>query len=207
MVGEPLSSGGTIPTEYLSQLPANWPYTEYGIARKAGKTTSWPLVAPNATTQTVAWVYHSVLWNPRPLFTPAAEKSRSNGEEPTLYNPLLKDWTHSFIYETITPPASDVVSTSTTQRSPTISAPSGKPSTTAKSGFLPTIAQSSVLSKDTDNDSEIRRSMLSSSSAMSSKTQAIGADVNPMPTAAPTDPSALSELWEEVRSMKSRLGA
>jgi hypothetical protein len=48
-----LTAGAPIPTEYLAQVPSNWPYTEYGVARKV-KTTSWPFVNPNFTTETVA---------------------------------------------------------------------------------------------------------------------------------------------------------
>ncbi|KAF2028189.1 hypothetical protein EK21DRAFT_114104 [Setomelanomma holmii] len=101
-----LTSNEPIPTEYLAQLPSNWPYTEYGMQRKVGKTTSWPLVHPNTTTQTVAWVYHSVLWNPRPIYTRLSGKG---GEE--VYQPGLANWTHAFIYETFTT-TPDALSTS-----------------------------------------------------------------------------------------------
>jgi hypothetical protein len=94
-----LRPDGPIPTEYLAQIPRNWPYTEYGVARKAGKVTSWPFVNPNATSQTVAWLFHSMLPNPRPLFTPKAMIAALNG---SAYNPLLKNWRHSFIYDTVT---------------------------------------------------------------------------------------------------------
>jgi hypothetical protein len=163
-----LTSGGTIPTEYLAQLPSNWPYTEYGIARKVGKTTSWPLVNPNATSSTVAWVYHELLWNPRPLFTPAAEKAKK-GE---MYNPQLDGWKHDFLYETITPSVALPESTSSI----------------SGSGFRPSNSQSPVLS----GNEAARAATLSAITARVTGT---------------AEAAALSELAEEVRSMKSRLNA
>ncbi|EAT79724.1 hypothetical protein SNOG_12924 [Parastagonospora nodorum SN15] len=53
-----LSSDGPIPTEYLSQVPRDWPYTEYGVKRKIGLVASWPFVHPNATSVTVAWLFY-----------------------------------------------------------------------------------------------------------------------------------------------------
>jgi hypothetical protein len=94
-----LSIGDAIPTEYLAQLPMNWPYTSYGVARRVGLTTSFPMVNPNATSQTVAWLYHSLLWNPRPLYTPPASRSANA----TLYQPLLESWIPSFLNASTTP--------------------------------------------------------------------------------------------------------
>lgn len=103
-----LTFNALIPTEYLAQIPSNWPYTEYGIMRKAGKTTSWPFVNPNATTSTVAWLYASVLWNPRPLVTPAAKKGDGgddgNGKGKGMWQPGLEGWVPGFIYEIETVP-------------------------------------------------------------------------------------------------------
>jgi hypothetical protein len=152
-----LTYGNLIPTEYLAQVPYNWPYTEYGIARKAGKTTSWPFVNPNATTKTVAWLYHEVLWNPRAFFTPKAEKTAKR------YDPLLRGWSHDFVYKTITLAPTTASSTyPTTTPAPALS------NTTP---FSPTISQSSVLPKDPDSDGEIKLSMLSSSEAAKSRSK------------------------------------
>ncbi|KAF2821490.1 hypothetical protein CC86DRAFT_386441 [Ophiobolus disseminans] len=147
-----LTSGSPIPTEYLAQLPLRWPYTEYGIQRKAGKTTSWPLVNPNSTTQTVAWVYATVLWNQRPLYTPPAEKAKRKADvHAPLYNPDLNGWKHEFIYETLTPSAP--TSSVTPLPTPAPSSPTDSISTT-QSGAKPTITQQSVLGKDPDNKDE-----------------------------------------------------
>ena len=88
-LGSTLTSGDVIPTQYLQQLPKNWPYTSYGAARKAGQTTSFPLTNPNSTSQTVAWLFHEMLWNPRPLFTPPSARGDT-------YEPGLEDWTPVF---------------------------------------------------------------------------------------------------------------
>jgi hypothetical protein len=80
-----------IPTEYLQQLPSNWPYTAYGIARKAGATTSFPLTNPENAEETVAWIYHEIRWNPRPLYTPPTKRNVP------MYQPLLEGWTPSFL--------------------------------------------------------------------------------------------------------------
>lgn len=99
----PLSPDGPIPTEYLSQVPKDWPYTEYGVKRKIGPVASWPLMHPNATSMTVAWLFHQVLDNPRPVHTPKEVRSRLNGN---AWNPGLRDWRRKFIYDTVTVTAS-----------------------------------------------------------------------------------------------------
>ncbi|KAH4017287.1 hypothetical protein HBI25_159680 [Parastagonospora nodorum] len=98
-----LSSDGPIPTEYLSQVPRDWPYTEYGVKRKIGLVASWPFVHPNATSVTVAWLLYQVLDNPRPVYTPGEVRSKLNG---SVWNPGLKDWRHKFMYDTVTVTAS-----------------------------------------------------------------------------------------------------
>ncbi|KAF2845518.1 hypothetical protein T440DRAFT_522538 [Plenodomus tracheiphilus IPT5] len=114
-----LTLGAAIPTEYLAQLPMNWPYTSYGVIRHAGQTTSFALTNPTATgePQTVAWVYHSLLWNPRPLYAPLSLQSRtvtsSNGRVASLYQPLLANWTHGFLAVATTATAVATVTTST----------------------------------------------------------------------------------------------
>jgi hypothetical protein len=122
-----LTPGMPIPTEYIAQLPLNWPYTAYNTA---GKITSWPFVSPNATGQTVAWLYHSLLHNPRPIFTPKAHRSEA------MYNPVLANWKHSFAKVTTPAPK-------TTKDA-------------SRSAFEPTITQSEVLSLDPDSDAERR---------------------------------------------------
>jgi hypothetical protein len=94
-----LTSGDAIPTPYLQQLPKNWPYTRYAAARRAGQTTSFTLTNPNLTSETVAWLYHTMLWNPRPLFTPASAISK-NG----IYQPGLRDWIPAFLHAGTLPP-------------------------------------------------------------------------------------------------------
>jgi hypothetical protein len=89
------TSRGSIPTQYLSQLPPNWPYTSHGLAHS---TASWPLTQPD-TSSTIAWVLADVSWFPRPLL------ARQN---------LLEHWSHALSYETVTvttpPPPSIVTS-------------------------------------------------------------------------------------------------
>lgn len=84
------TSGDAIPTQYLQQLPKNWPYTAYGVARKADQITSFPLTDPSSTGVTTAWLYYKIAWNPRPLFTPAIA---GNG----MYQPALQDWVPSLL--------------------------------------------------------------------------------------------------------------
>jgi hypothetical protein len=156
-----MTKGDTIPTEYLAQVPPNWPYTEYGIMRKAGKTTSFPFVNPNATTQTVAWLYHQIHWNPRPLYTPPAEKAKRNdaNAHATLYQPLLENWTHQFIYEMV--PATSAVAAPhsaaqalatliSTSKMATSGAAASSPSPTVSSPS-PTASQQLPLSRDPDS--------------------------------------------------------
>jgi hypothetical protein len=80
----PLTSGASLPTQYLSQLPANWPYTSHGLA---SSTASWALTQPDSSS-TVAWVLADVSWFPRPLL---------NSE-----STLLDGWSHAFRYEIVT---------------------------------------------------------------------------------------------------------
>jgi hypothetical protein len=84
--------GETIPPQYLQQLPKEWPYTAYGAARRAHQTTSFPLTNPNSSSETMAYLFHAMLWNPRPLFTPPA--SARGG---AVYQPALQDWVPAFV--------------------------------------------------------------------------------------------------------------
>ncbi|KAF2993441.1 hypothetical protein E8E13_001429 [Curvularia kusanoi] len=68
-----------IPTEYLSQVPQNWPYTAYGAGRKK-ETATWALTDGDG--RTVALVKHKVQWFPRPL----------RGEDDRL-----KGWRRTFV--------------------------------------------------------------------------------------------------------------
>lgn len=61
-----VTSGLSIPTEYLSQVPKCWPYSEFGIGRM-GETATWGLTDGHG--KTVGVVKHKVLWYPRPLWT------------------------------------------------------------------------------------------------------------------------------------------
>jgi hypothetical protein len=124
-----LTPGAPIPTGYLVQIPLNWPYTAYN---SAGRITSWPFVNPNATSQTVAWLYHSLLHNPRPIFTPRAQKSSP------YYNPLLENWTRSFVYDNM--PGLSTTASTASRRAP----------------FSPTITQAPVMSLEPDTDAERR---------------------------------------------------
>ncbi|KAH9866505.1 hypothetical protein J1614_008195, partial [Plenodomus biglobosus] len=95
-----LAAIAAIPSEYLAQLPLNWPYTRYAVARRGlrEQTTSYALTNPNATkAETVAWVYASLLWNPRSLFTPSAERNSALNASLGLYQPLLANWTQALL--------------------------------------------------------------------------------------------------------------
>jgi hypothetical protein len=158
-----LTPGALIPTEYLAQLPPNWPYTAYAMRRSVGQTTSWPFVHPNTTTQTVAWLYHSLLWYPRPLYTPLAAKAANANANGTAWNPALDGWTHAFIYETLTATAL-----------PTTTATTTPPPLVSRNPFVPTLKQSSVLPLDPDSDAEIRASMSSRQEAEKSSRSSSG---------------------------------
>ncbi|KAL6705462.1 hypothetical protein ACN47E_006727 [Coniothyrium glycines] len=75
---------------YLPQLPANWPYTAPAVARHAGQVASSALTLADADTRTVAWLCHSLLWNPRPVHTPFAVRAAARQAVP--YQPLLEGW-------------------------------------------------------------------------------------------------------------------
>lgn len=55
-----------VPTEYLSQVPEDWPYTRYGVGRRR-ETEAWGLTDEEG--QTVAVVKHELKWFPRPMWT------------------------------------------------------------------------------------------------------------------------------------------
>ncbi|KAH7408699.1 hypothetical protein DE146DRAFT_752821 [Phaeosphaeria sp. MPI-PUGE-AT-0046c] len=95
-LGSPLTPGTPVPTEYLAQVPFNWPYTAYGMLYRAGAIASFPLTHTNNATQTVAWLYHSLRWNPRPLYTPPTARSQTS----TLYQPLLDSWVKEATWDT-----------------------------------------------------------------------------------------------------------
>ncbi|PVI06411.1 hypothetical protein DM02DRAFT_680005 [Periconia macrospinosa] len=70
----------TLPPHLASQLPKNWPYTQYAAALKPGQTATWTLTASasasasassnassNASSVPVAILEAPVLWFPRPL--------------------------------------------------------------------------------------------------------------------------------------------
>lgn len=152
--------GDPIPTEYLAQVPPKWPYTEYGMGVKVGTTTKWPLTDVNRTESTVAWVYASVLWNPRPLFTRVPEgRTVSEGE---VWQTLLGGWTQGFITAETSTTAVAVGRTrseNTASMTMTSMGESESESTSSmrssmtleiSKGIRPSVTQSAVLSKDTD---------------------------------------------------------
>jgi hypothetical protein len=106
-----------------------------------------------------------------------------------IYNPLLEDWTHSFIYDTAiyTPPPS--------------STPSKITATSRTSPFSPTITQASVMPMEPDSDAEIRASMRSRSEAEKSQTT----EAAVLGSASVPEGTELSELMHVVSSMRSKL--
>ncbi|KAF2629393.1 hypothetical protein BU25DRAFT_457062 [Macroventuria anomochaeta] len=61
-----ITSAHTMPTQYLNQVPKNWPYTTFGVGRR-GETATWDLT--DGEGKTVGVVKHEVRWFPRPLWT------------------------------------------------------------------------------------------------------------------------------------------
>jgi len=135
--------------------------------------------------------------NPRPLFTPAAEKAkRKNGEGKGLYDPALEGWSHSFLYDTFTPSGFTAV-----------------PTLAPATGVGPTNLQSSVQS----GDGETVRIASARVRVATGEVSAAAADMLgslletstlvPMPTPTPTDKGPWSSLQGAVESMRSRLHA
>jgi hypothetical protein len=188
-----LAYGDPIPTEYLGQLPANWPYHEFGARRKAGKITSWAFVNPNKTAKTVGWLYHSVVWNPRPLVA----TTQMQGPTTKGYDALLHGWKHEFLYETTTTKSSGPLVTTTTIATTSKMASLGFPTTTSwKSAFRPTQTQLPPLSKEAD-PGDLRLSMATSSKGGPVMSRMVAAFAVTNKEEA-RSASALSELWEQV---------
>ncbi|KAH7076279.1 hypothetical protein FB567DRAFT_553225 [Paraphoma chrysanthemicola] len=192
-----LTQSGLIPTQYLAQLPQNWPYTAYAIRRTAGPVTSWPLTHPITTSKTVAWVYHSVLGNPRPIYTPKAARS-ANG---TFYDPALANWTHGFLYETVT----------TTAGGSTM-AKMSSPARVTGNRFAPAVTQSGLVTMET-----LSKGLESKSSAGFEASSIDGTEKLVMMTQAALDGGRMpigpgevvrewSRLLDEIKSLESRLG-
>jgi hypothetical protein len=175
-----MTQGDTIPTEYLAQVPPNWPYTEYGILAKAGKTTSFPFVNPNATAKTVAWLYHEVRWNPRPLYTPPAEKTKG------LFQPLLEGWMHRFIYEVVT--QTEVATPRVAIRTGTVGTTSMMASMTGSMGPVTVSGPDSSAPRATSARASLRAPFAAEGSPASLETGQV-----------------LSEIWNDVQSIKSKL--
>lgn len=74
-----------IPTEFLSQVPRDWPYTAFGVGRKA-ETATWGLT--DGEGRTVALAKHEVRWVPRPL---RGTKQVGGGEG------RLEGWRRTFV--------------------------------------------------------------------------------------------------------------
>ncbi|KAF1917539.1 hypothetical protein BDU57DRAFT_593908 [Ampelomyces quisqualis] len=183
----PLSGHNPIPTEYLSQLPAKWPYTAYGLPHH---TASWPLTHPKTSSKTVAWVFHSMLFLPRPLHTP-----KSHTLVGGMYQPLLDDWTRGFLY-------------TTTMYTPT---PTTASATKDGTPGEPTVTQMEVLPKEADIDAEIRASMRSRSEA--EKRTSVGVAAMGLRSGTETETegvgareSRAGELLEELKSILATMG-
>jgi hypothetical protein len=169
---------------------------------KAGKTTSFPFVNPNATTQTVAWLYHEVLWNPRPLYTPPVEKAKRKEANATIYQPLLKSWIHQFKYELV--PKMSVVAAPQAAAA-TVTNASTKTSTS-------TMAASSTGSAVSAQQLHLSRAPNSSDIVSTLASHSQGAAVGDMASsgtgghAVPQETEeVLSEIWNDVQSIKSML--
>ncbi|KAF1847594.1 uncharacterized protein K460DRAFT_61313 [Cucurbitaria berberidis CBS 394.84] len=189
-----LSPGMPVPTEYLAQLPPNWPYTAYGVARQSGMVTSWALVQPNASSSlqsTVAWVYHSVLWNPRPLFTPSDAIAAASGK---LYNPLLEGWTHAF-QDAQTAAVRAATTPAPLTQSPALLLTSGETGPRIESSSLSTIV-------DGGQTSLLARGMRAAVTTTIVEPKMTSASV-PVTTVRESVPSA---VWEELQSIQSRFG-
>jgi hypothetical protein len=133
------TSGDASPTQYLQQqqLLENWPYTTYGVARKAEETTSFPLTDPKLTNVTVAWLYHRLVWNPRPLFTPQSARKET-------YQPALQDWTAAFSDANALNVTIDASTTTTTSSSTKTSDPIATPAMASQVSFtFPTLKTTS----------------------------------------------------------------
>lgn len=161
-----------------------------------------PLAMDNST-QTVAWLYHSLVWNPRPLYTPPSALSQTH----TFHQPLLDAWTRSATWATTGPGAKQGQSQPTaTQQS---NQASGVPAE-------PTITQISVLplEPDTPGESSYAQSVVddrSRSDEASSRSSGSGngrAGVLGVVTrvANKEDDGEYRELMDVIASMRSRLG-
>lgn len=78
------TSDFVVPTQYLSQVPRGWPYTQFGVGRR-GQTASWGLT--DAQGMTVAEVRHRVYWWPRPVWTGSGESGFLAGWRSTFAVP------------------------------------------------------------------------------------------------------------------------
>ncbi|KAF2187384.1 hypothetical protein K469DRAFT_749171 [Zopfia rhizophila CBS 207.26] len=91
--------GAPFPSLLITQLPQNWPYIKYGVARKAGQHTTWTLTDDNGVP--AAHVVASLGWFPRPLGKgtriPSIERILSNIPSGTSSSPSTKS------FETATP--------------------------------------------------------------------------------------------------------
>jgi hypothetical protein len=191
-----------IPTEYLQQLPSNWPYTAYGIARKAGATMSFPLTNPDNVEETVAWIYHEIRWNPRPLYTPSARRNMA------IYQPSLEGWTPFLLnVSTSTQKATSAVvaaassSTEVVQLSTTTTIPTPEPSSTSNTQtsdgpIRPTRSQDPVLPKAPDATDKPVENLARGTVTMVATPTSYGAA---------TGVSSLNAIWEEVRSVMASL--
>lgn len=78
------TSTSGMPTEFLSQVPKGWPYTEFGVGR-GGEVTTWGLT--DGEGRLVAEVRHRLMWWPRPLWTGENGTQGLAGWRPTFAVP------------------------------------------------------------------------------------------------------------------------
>lgn len=191
-LGSPLTPGAPIPTEYLAQVPLNWPYTAYGMLSRIGPIASFPLTHTSNSSQTIAWLYHSLLWNPRPLYTPPSALSQTD----KLYQPLLDSWIRTATW-----------AGATTTHPPPMQSTKEAPRTP----FDPTITQMALLRLEPDNAAESTfASLRSESEARTRTTSKQGGEVGVMTKVQDVvgqeeEDEGWRDLVSVVQSMRSRL--
>lgn len=225
-----------IPTQYLAQLPPRWPYTSYGAARRPDMLTSWALTNPNISSQTVGWVYASLLWDPRPLYTPPAAAALRDNDGGLAYDPLLEGWTHAFgdgdgaagtsaaaaaassASSLPSPSASSSIIKTTTMTTGTTAGTTAGTTTgtetlqTESQSLAPLLTPSQVWF-GTDPTGDVRAEGISEASSSRSNVDAVAnlavvvSSTVTAVTVGNESETGLSELWDEVTSLKSRLGA
>lgn len=106
----------TVPSQYWSQIPHHWPYTRYAVGRGSGPTTTSLALTERSSNDddhpvTVGWIYQSLVYNPRPVFTPRTLRGGTTG----LYQPFLPSWTLSFMQTSAPVPAAVITPVASTR--------------------------------------------------------------------------------------------